>query len=103
GPAPAHDAGIRRPLGVARPGSVTRLARDTDLRPRGVKPVAVGLVTFAQAGRVAVRARVVPVLTPAGPVKLIGVRNAAAGIQLKPALTAVFRGPAVPGEGQRLQ
>ncbi|MOA04097.1 hypothetical protein D3C78_1236320 [compost metagenome] len=91
------------PAQVLRSGTVAGLAAHADLRPAGGEAIAFGVVVLAQVGGVAIRAHEVPVLCRAGPVQRIGVADLLFRIEMEPALSALIRRPAVPGDGQGLQ
>ena len=94
---------LPRPIDMPRSLAVAGLAADADLRPGRRETVACRIVVLADAGRVALRAHVVPVLVQPGPMQDIGMADILAGIEVEPALAARRPRAAVPGDRQRLQ
>ncbi len=91
------------PGNVARALAVAGLAADADLGPAAVEAVRGGIVVLGDARRVALGAHVVPVLVQPGPVQLVVRRDRLVRVEVEPALPALVRGPAVPGDRQRLE
>src|SRR3546814_115773 len=98
---------------MLRAGAVARFAGNVDLAPPRVVTVGLGIVILAQVRRMTARTAAVPVEVRASPVQRIagfdrlridvGVAEALVGrIQMKPALSALHRRPAVPGDIQDL-
>src|SRR5215470_2033192 len=96
-------------LPFARPGDVTgalavaRLAANTDLGKRRGISVVDGIIVLADARRVALGARVVPILIQLRPVQNVVVLDLLVRVEVKPALAALLLWAAVPGDRQRLQ
>ena len=82
--------------------TVTGFAGDIDFGPGGVKAVELRIVILMQVRGMTFGAHVIPVLLQAGPVEGVFMRQVLAGIEMKPALSALLLRPAVPGDAQRL-
>src|SRR5207244_649530 len=93
-PHTTDERGIRAPGRVRGAGPVATLAADVDRRPGRPKRIGRRIIAFANSGRMAVGAGVVPVLLPTGPVEFIAGRSVP-GIHLEPSLTAGGRGAGV--------
>ena len=91
------------PRDVARALPVAGLARDVDLLPCRLVAGGGGVVALDQLGRVALGALQVPVLVQASPVQRVLGVDLLLGVEVEPALPARGLGPAVPGDGERLQ
>ena len=102
-PGPSGEFAGLRLFDVARGRTVAPLAADVDLRPGRRVGVAGGIVSLVEVGRVALGALEIPGLLPAGPVQRVRVRDRLVRVEVKPALPAVRRGPAVPRERQCLE
>ena len=79
------------------------LAADADLGEGGGETIGCCIVILAHAGRVALRAHEIPVLVQLGPMQGVVVLDLLVRIEMKPALSALFLRPAVPGDRQCLQ
>src|SRR5262249_2296996 len=94
---------LASPRDMVRSGAVAGLAGDVDLGiARGETPRR-RVVVLPDAGRVALRAHVVPVLAGPRPVQLVAMGPVRTGIKMKPALAAVRARPRVPRDAQRLE
>src|SRR5579872_5028501 len=78
------------------------LATNADLRPFGCETIRLGIVVFAQARRVTLRAHEIPVLVQLGPVQDVVVFDLFVRVEMKPALAAFVFRSRVPGNRQRL-
>src|ERR1700730_970973 len=90
------------PIDVSGAFAVARLATDADFRPNRVEAIIGRIVAFLYAGRMALGAHEVPVLIELGPVQNVVVFDLLFGIEMKPPLTTLVLGPAVPGDRKRL-
>ncbi len=91
------------PLDVRLPRPVAGLAGDVDLVPGGGVAVGIGVVALHQIGRVALGAHRVPDLVAPRPVERIAGGDPLVRVEVEPAPAALFRGPGVPGDSERLQ
>jgi hypothetical protein len=94
---------LARPDNVPRPLAVAGLTADADLRPGGGEAIACRIVILAHPGRVALGTHEVPVLVQLSPMQNVVIADVLVRIEMEPALAALVRRPAVPGERQRLQ
>ena len=90
------------PRHMGCPRAVTGFARDIDLGPGGGVGVRGRVVVLAQFRRMALGALKVPGLVDAGPVQRIARLQVLIGVEMEPALAALFLRPRVPGDAQRL-
>ena len=79
------------------------LAAHADLRPGSGIAVLGRVVVLAKPGGVAVGAHEVPVVLRARPVQLVPGRDTLTGLEVEPALAALFPGARIPGHRERLQ
>ena len=94
--------GLPRPVHVARALPVARLAGHVHLGEGREETVLVEPVALAQVRGVALGALAVPVLRELRPVQHVAVVHALARVEVEPALPALLRGAAVPGDGEGL-
>src|SRR4029453_6205015 len=90
-------------VAVPRARAVAALAAHADLRPGGGIAVLGRVVVLAKPGGVAVGAHEVPVVLRARPVQFVPGRDTLTGLEVEPALAALFPGARIPGHRERLQ
>src|SRR5512141_2649392 len=88
---------------MLRPGTVTGFARSVDLGESRAVLIAALVVAFSNRCRMTVRAGVVPVVSPPGPVQRILRSSTVTRGEREPALPAVADGACIPRDGQRLR
>src|SRR5262245_35129525 len=82
---------------------MTGFASDVDVGPARVESIPSRVVVLSHAGRMTVGAHEVPVLRRPGPMQLVVVRDVLGGVEMKPALAAVFLCTRVPRDRERLK
>src|SRR5450631_1020319 len=94
---------IARPADMPGALAMASLATDADLCESRRKSVVCCVVVLSNAGGMALRTHEIPILIEPGPMQHIVVADLLVRIEVKPALTAFVRRPAIPRNRQRLQ